>query len=337
MEPVRLGILSSANIARHLVAGLAGSDKVSVAAVASRSADKARTFAEDNGIARSFDSYEALLADPQVEAIYNPLPNSLHAEWTIKALEAGKPVLCEKPIGLSATEARAMFAAAERTGLPLREAYPYRAQPQTQRLTEIVGSGEIGRPRIIQAAFGFPVANPANIRLNPALGGGALLDAGCYAVSLIRLLAGEQAAEVSAHATWTDRGVDGLLAATLRFPSGLLAQAACSFGTAIYRRATVACEGGVIRTDFLNHLTDADPGVLEVARGGWEVTPERIDFPRANGFRLETENFADLLRGVGSWTGIEPAESIEVMELLDAVIASARDGGSPVTVGAVSA
>jgi len=333
MEPLRLGILSSANIARHLVAGLAGSDKVTAVAVASRSAETAQAFADKNGVARALGSYEELLADPAVEAVYNPLPNSLHAEWTIKALEAGKPVLCEKPIGLSAEQARAMFAAAERTGLPLREAYPYRAQPQTHRLTELVRGGDLGRPRIIQAAFGFPVANPANIRLDPALGGGALLDAGCYAVSLIRLLAGEQAAEVSAQANWTDRGVDGLLTANLRFPSGLLAQAACAFGTAIHRRAIIACEGGVIRTDFLNHLTDADPGVLEVARGGWEVTPERLDFPRANGFRLEAESFADLLRGTGAWTGIGPAESIEVMELLDAVIASARDGGRPVAIG----
>jgi predicted dehydrogenase len=333
MEPLRLGILSSANIGRHFVAGVAGSNKVMAVAVASRALDKAQAFADKNGVARAIGSYEALLADPEVEAIYNPLPNSLHAEWTIKALEAGKPVLCEKPIGLTADEARQMFAAAERVGLPLVEAYPYRAQPQTQRLVEIIRTGEIGRPRIIQAAFGFPVANPANIRLDPALGGGALLDAGCYAVSLIRLLAGEQAVEVSAQATWTDRGVDGLLTTNLRFPSGLLAQAACSFGTAIYRRAIIAGEDGVIRTDFLNHLTDNDPGSLEVARGGWEVTPERVDFDRANGFRLEAESFADLVRGTGPWTGISPAESIEVMELLDAVIASAREGGKPVAIG----
>lgn len=328
--PLRLGILSTANIGRHFVAGIAGSAKVRAVAVASRSAGTAQAFATKNDVPRALDSYAALLADPEVEAIYNPLPNTLHAEWTIRALEAGKHVLCEKPIGVTADEARAMFAAAARTGLHLVEAYPYRAQPQTHRLAELVRSGEIGRPRIIQAAFGFPVANPANIRLDPALGGGALLDAGCYAVSLIRLLAGELPARVSAEATWTDSGVDGLLAATLHFPSGLLAQAACSFGTAIYRRATIACEGGVIRTDFANHLTDADPGLLEVMRGGWEVESELIAFPPRNGFRAEAESFADLVRGTGPWTGIGPDESVEVMRMLDAIIASARDDGRPI-------
>jgi len=331
--PLRLGILSTANIARHFVNAIQGSEEVAAVAVASRDADKARAFAEKNGVSRTVDGYEALLADPEVEAIYNPLPNTMHAEWTIRALEAGKHVLCEKPIGISAEEARTMFAAAERTGLTLVEAYPYRSQPQTQALTELVRGGSLGPPRIIQAAFGFPVANPANIRLDPELGGGALLDAGCYAVSLIRLLAGERPARVSAHATWTDRGVDGLLVADLVFPSGLLAQAACAFGTAIFRRATIACEEGVIRTDFLNHLTDADPGVLEVMRGGWEVVPEQLDFARANGFRLEAESFARAVRGTGTWDGIGPAESIEVMEMLDAVIASARDDGRPVALG----
>ncbi len=333
MEPLRLGILSTANIGRHFLAGIAGSDQVRAVAVASRSAGAAQAFADKHGVPRALGSYEALLADGEVEAIYNPLPNTLHCAWTIRALEAGKHVLCEKPVGVTAAEARAMFAAAGRTGRHLVEAYPYRSQPQTRRLAELVRSGEIGPPRIIQAAFGFPVANPANIRLDPELGGGALLDAGCYAVSLIRLLAGERPARVSAHATWTDRGVDGLLVANFRFPGGLLAQAACSFGTAIYRRATIACENGVIRTDFLNHLTDADPGVLEVARGGWEVTAEPIDFPRLNGFRAEAESFAALVRGTGPWTGIAPEESVEVMEMLDAVIASARDDGRPVDPG----
>ena len=337
MRPLRIGILSTANIARHFLSGIAGSEKVTAVAVASRSEETARDFAGRYGVARALPHYGALLADPEVEAIYNPLPNALHAEWSIRALEAGKHVLCEKPIGVSAAEARTMFAAAARTGLHLVEAYPYRAQPQTQTLAQLVHGGEIGRPRIIQAAFGFPLGAPDNIRLDAELGGGALLDAGCYAVSLVHLLAGQQATRVSAEATWSDGGgsggrVDLTLIANLRFADGLLAQVACSFGTALCRRAMIACEQGVVQTDFLNHLTDADPGHFAVARGGWTVAREEQAFSRACGFRTEAESFADLVRGTGPWTGITPAHSVEVMTILDAVIASARDGGTPVDI-----
>jgi predicted dehydrogenase len=326
-RPLRLGILGAANIARHFTTGLKGSAKVDIVAVASRVLARAEAFAAANGVPRALAGYEALLADPDIEAIYNPLPNSLHAEWSIRALEAGKHVLCEKPIAVTASEARAMFAAATAAGRLLLEAFPYRSQAQTHALARVIASGEIGRPRLIQAGFGFPVANPANIRLDPELGGGALLDAGSYAVSLIRLLAGEAPRRVSAFAQWTERGVDSSLIANLEFPSGLVAQAACSFGTGIYRRALIACEDGVVTTDFLNHLTEADPGVLEVGRGGWEQKRENLAFAPANGFRAEAESFADAVRqGPGQWNGIGPAESIEVMRILEGLIASARDG-----------
>jgi predicted dehydrogenase len=325
-NPLRLGILSTANIARHFIKGLDGSAKVKIVAVASRKLATAEAFAAETGISRALGGYEALLADPEVEAIYNPLPNSLHAEWSIRALEAGKHVLCEKPIAVTAAEARALFAAATGAGRLLFEAFPYRSQRQTHALARIIASGELGRPRLIQAGFGFPVANPANIRLDPQLGGGALLDAGSYAVSLIRLLAGEPPKRVSAFAQWTERGVDQSLVANLDFPSGLVAQAACTFGTGVYRRALIACEAGVVATNFLNHLTEADPGVLEIRRGGWEQKPEHLDFPPCNGFRAEAESFADAVRqGPALWNGIGPGESIEVMRILEAVITSARE------------
>lgn len=326
-SPLRIGILSTANIARHFINGCAGSEKLAITAVASRSLASAEAFAERHQLPRALGSYEALLADPDIEAIYNPLPNSLHAEWSIRALEAGKHVLCEKPIAVTAAEARAMFAAADRAGRLLLEAFPYRSQPQTHALTKIIASGEIGRPRLIQASFGFPVANPANIRLDPGLGGGALLDAGSYAVSLIRLLAGEAPTRVSAFAQWSERGIDMSLVANLEFSSGLVAQAACTFGTGSYRRALIACEYGVVTTDFRNDLTEANPGVLEVRRGGWEQQVEHLDFPSNSGFRAEAESFADAVRhGSHLWNGIGPTESIEVMQMLEAIITSAREG-----------
>jgi predicted dehydrogenase len=321
-----MGILGAANIARHFTGALKSSAKAKVVAVASRTLAGAEAFAAANDIPRALDGYEALLADPEVEAIYNPLPNSLHAQWSIAALEAGKHVLCEKPIAVTAAEARAMFAAANRTGRLLFEAFPYRSQAQTHALARLISSGEIGRPRLIQAGFGFPVANPANIRLDPALGGGALLDAGAYTVSLIRLLAGELPIRVSASAQWTERGVDASLIANLEFASGLVAQSACTFGTGVYRRAVIACEDGSVATNFLNHLTEADPGVFEVRRGGWDQKREDLAFAPCNGFHAEADSFADAVRqGPGLWNGIGPDESIEVMQILDAIIASARE------------
>jgi xylose dehydrogenase (NAD/NADP) len=326
-SPLRIGILSTANIARHFINGCAGSEKLAIVAVASRSLASANTFAESHQVPRALGSYEALLADPDVEAIYNPLPNSLHAEWSIRALEAGKHVLCEKPIAVTAAEARAMFATAERCGRLLVEAFPYRSQPQTLALAHLLAAGDLGRPRLIQAGFGFPVANPANIRLDPTLGGGALLDAGSYAVSLIRMIAGALPTQVSAFARWTERGVDSSMIANLTFADGLVAQAACTFGTGIYRHATIACENGVVATDFLNHLTPADPGLLEVRRGGWELQREALTFPASNGFRAEAEAFADAVRGrPAAWNGITPQQSIEVMQMLDAILQSAREG-----------
>ncbi len=326
-EPLRIGILSTANIGRHFASAVQASSRVKVVAVASRELNAAQGFAERNSIPRALGSYEALLADTGVEAVYNPLPNTLHADWSIRALEAGKHVLCEKPIAVTAAEARAMFSTAKRAGRYLVEAFPYRAQPQTRATAALIESGEIGKPRIIQASFGFPVANPANIRLDPKLGGGALLDAGSYPVSLIRLLAGELPVTVSASAIWTDRGVDSSLIANLVFPGGLLAQAACSFGTGVYRRAVIACENGVITTDYLNHLTPAEPGILEISRGGWDASHETRSFDPANGFLAEAESFADLVRnGPSGWTGFTETESVEVMQMLEAIIASAASG-----------
>jgi hypothetical protein len=167
-RPLRIGILGAANIARLFVAGVCPSLKVAVTAVASRDVERGRKFASETGITQVQPTYEALLADPEIDAIYNPLPNNLHAEWSIRAANAGKHVLCEKPLATSATEARAMFAAAARNGVQLAEAYPYRAQPQTLKLRELLKEKAIGRLQLIQASFGFPMTDAANIRLNPA-------------------------------------------------------------------------------------------------------------------------------------------------------------------------
>ena len=196
-EPLRLGILSTARINRRIVPAARETDLVDVVAVAGRERARAEEHAREHGIGRVHASYEALLGDPEIDAVYVPLPNSLHVEWTRRALEAGKHVLCEKPLTDWPGDAEALFALAEREGLVLAEAFMYRHNPQTRRLEQLVRDGAIGRLQLVRTSFSFLVEGEANIRLVPELGGGSVLDLGCYCVSGARLLAGEPETEVS--------------------------------------------------------------------------------------------------------------------------------------------
>jgi predicted dehydrogenase len=325
---VRIGVLGAAKIARAFCDGVRPSSKVTVAAIASRDAAKAKAFALETGIPHIHASYEALLADPDIDAIYNPLPNNLHAEWSIRAAEAGKHVLCEKPLATSAADARAMFDAARRNGVYVVEAYPYRAQPQTLKMRELLRAKAIGRLQLAQASFGFPLTDTANIRMDPALAGGALMDAGCYPVSLVRTIAGERPHRVHAMAKWAASGVDLTLLASMEFPGGLLAQISCSFATLRHRHAFIAGDAGSIDTTYFNDTSTAFPPLVDVRRGsGWDAKFERIETPSGNGFFAEAESFHDLIaRGWDAWTGVSPDESIDIALMLEALAASARSG-----------
>ncbi len=327
---IRIGVLGAAKIARLFCDGVRQSDKIVVAAVASRDAEKGRAFAKDSGIPKVHATYEALLADPEIDAIYNPLPNNLHAEWSIRAADAGKHVLCEKPLATTAADARAMFDAARRNDVYLVEAYPYRAQPQTLRMRELLAAKAIGRLQLVQASFGFPLTDTSNIRMDPALAGGALMDAGCYPVSLVRTVAGERPRRVHAVAKWAPSGVDLTLLASLEFPSGLLAQISCSFATIRHRRAFIAGDAGSIDTTYFNDTSATFPPVLDVKRGsGWDAQRELIETAASNGFLAEAESFHDLIaRGWDGWTGVSPEESIDIALTLEAIAASARSGAA---------
>jgi predicted dehydrogenase len=326
---VRVGILGAAKIARAFIAGTKPSTRIVVLAVASRTAEKAERFARETGVARYHGSYEALLADPEIEAVYIPLPNSLHAQWSIRACEAGKHVLCEKPLCATGAEARAMFEAARQNGVHVVEGYPYRAQPQTLKLLELIESGAIGRLQLIQASFGFTLAAGPNIRIDPVLAGGALMDAGTYPVSLVRMVAKERPSRVHAVAHWSG-GVDHALAATIEFSSGLLAQISCSFSTSVHRQALIAGTGGVIQTPFLNHPPLDRPAELLVKRGvGADQGFEKIQAPAMNGFLAEAESFAALVRAGSTsprWDGASPDESLDIVLMLEAILHSAREG-----------
>jgi D-xylose 1-dehydrogenase (NADP+, D-xylono-1,5-lactone-forming) len=325
--PLRLGILGTANIARAFITGVRPSATVKVLAVASRDSAKAASFAGEMNLPRHYGSYEALLADRDIDAIYNPLPNSLHAEWSIRATEAGKHVLCEKPLAATAAEARAMFEAARRRGVQLVEGYPYRAQPQTLKLKELLDAGALGRVQLIQASMGFIMTNAANIRLSSDLAGGALMDIGVYPVSLARMVAKERPLQVSALAQWADSAVDRSLAATIEFPGGLLAQVGCTFSTMTYRQALIAGSDGILQTTFVNNPAPAVPPVLYLRRGGLDSPVQTLEVPTTNGFLAQAESFERLVRqGPGHWNGVTPEESIDIMLTVEALLQSARTG-----------
>ncbi len=336
-RPLQIGILGCANIAKQFARDVASSPAVRLVAVASRNADTAQAFATALGIGRHHGSYEALLADTDVEAIYLPLPNSLHAEWAIKALAGGKHVLCEKPLALGLAQAQAMFDAANAHRVMLLEAYPYYFQPQTAAMLALLHGGAIGDVRSVQASFGFTVANPqSNIRMNADLGGGALLDAGSYPLSLIRLVMGSAPQRVLAHAGWADGGVDLRMMATLTYADGRRAQMSCAMDVANHRRATIVGSNGAIETEFLNHTsTQAGghpwgylPSQLRVRRGIANTIPfETISAGTGSGFRFAAEAFAKVVAARDfAAIGRAAEASLDIAATLEALARSARVG-----------
>ena len=327
MKPIlRFGILGCANIAQPFVAAALTSPMVSVPAVASRDLAKAQTFAKTHGLPLALGSYEELLRCPVVNTIYNPLPNSLHAQWSIAAAEHGKHVLCEKPLALRRADAQRMFDAARANGVMLLEAYPYYFQPQTGRLLALLRGGAIGSVTSVQAAIGFSLRDPAtNIRLQPGLGGGALLDAGCYPLSLINLVMGQAPVRVQAHARWADSGVDIAMSATLSFADGRLAQLSCAMDVAAYRSATIVGTQGVIDYPFQNHTSAQADGGLRLHRPA--AASQAYNDGTGSGFRFAAEAFARVVRARDS-AAIERAAqaSLGIAATLEALALSAREG-----------
>ena len=223
------GVISTSNIGRKAVnPAIQASSNGDLVAVASRDREKARALAHESGIPTHYDSYEALLDDDRIEAVYNPLPNSLHKEWTIKAAEKGKHILCEKPLAMNADECTEMEAAARENGVKLMEAFMYRFHPRTENVLDLVQRGLVGPLTQIRSTFTFPLTRPDNIRWDADLGGGALMDVGCYCVNVSRTMAGREPVEVRAMANFRSSGVDEQMAGSLRFEDGLLAHFDCA-------------------------------------------------------------------------------------------------------------
>jgi D-xylose 1-dehydrogenase (NADP+, D-xylono-1,5-lactone-forming) len=291
--PVRWGIVSTANINRKVIPGAKASPKVELVGVASRTQDRAEQYASWWEIPRAFGSYEALLADDGIDAVYISLPNTMHCEWSIKALEAGKHVLCEKPFSRHPDEVKAAFDVADRTGRLLMEAFMWRHNPQTARLKELVDGGAIGELRLVRSTFSYSLYDETNIRLQTAVEGGALMDVGCYNVSGSRFLASGEPERVFGEAWYGPTGTDWVFAGTMRFPGNVIATFDC--GTALQNRdelEAIGNEGSLFVDDPWHCLR---PGI-ELRRDGGV---ERIELEPQDSYRLELENMSDAIRGRG--------------------------------------
>ena len=285
---MRLGIVSTADINRKVIPGAQASEKIELVAVASRDEARAEEYARTWGIERAYGSYEAMLEDPDVDAVYISLPNTMHREWSIRSVEAGKHVICEKPFSKRPEDVEAAFDAADRAGRLLTEAFMYRHNPQTARLTELVRGGAIGELRIVRSAFSYALYDTENIRLRTDVDGGSLMDVGCYCVSGSRLLAGEPES-VFGQAYIGPSGTDWVFTGAMRFAGDVHALFDC--GTSLSERdelEVVGTEGSL----FLDDPWHCYQPVIELRRGG---DVERIELEPIDSYRLELENLADAI------------------------------------------
>jgi predicted dehydrogenase len=319
---VKWGIISTADINRKVIPGAHASDKVDLVAVASRDQARADAYAKQWEIPRAFGSYDDLLADPEIEAVYISLPNTMHCEWSIRALEAGKHVLCEKPLSRHPDEVTAAFDAADRTGRLLSEAFMYRHNPQTKRLKELVADGAIGELRLVRSVFSYSLYDADNIRLRTDVEGGALMDVGCYNVSGSRLLGGEPE-RAFGEAWFGPSGTDWVFAGTLRFPANVIATFHC--GTALPEQdelEAIGSEGSL----FLDDPWHCNNPVLELRKDG---QVERIEIERQDSYQLELENLSDAIRGEGELL-LGREDALGQARTLEALHESATSG-SPVS------
>ena len=319
-NPIGIGILGAAQIAPlALVNPAKGNSEVEVAAVAARDASRARAFAAKHGIPRVHESYDALIADPDLDAVYNPLPNGLHGRWTRAALAAGKHVLCEKPFTANAAEAREIADLAAQSNRVVMEAFHYRYHPLALRVEEIITSGELGKLQRVEAGFCFPLRKFSDIRYNYSLAGGATMDAGCYAVHMARAFGGGTPEVVSAQAKLRDPEIDRAMTAELRFPGGHTGRVRCSMWSShpLQISARVAGDRGELRV--LNPVMPQLFHRLSV-RSADGKRVERFGHRASYAYQLDAFAAA-VLRGEPVKT--TPEDAIENMTVIDAIYRAA--------------
>ena len=319
-EKFRWGILSTASISRETIRALKGSRTNEVRAVASRDADRAAAWAEEHGIPTSYGSYDELLTCGEIDAVYNPLPNSLHAEWTIRALQAGLPVLCEKPLAVNAVQARRIAEASARTGLPVVEAFMYRHHPIYAKVFKLLESGAIGEVVSLHSRFNYLLENFSELPGSAELAGGALMDVGCYCVDFSRLIAGCEPLRVSAFERRS--AVDELQVGALEFPGGILATFETSIAAAEDHRAEIT---GTRASLVLRSPWHPGEDRSQIVLRRWDSPDKIIELSGANSYRLQAEEFARVCTG-----RTQPkrplAEAVANMAVIDALFESAREG-----------
>ena len=330
MTPFRLGILGTGNIARQFAEGVAGSRRCRVVAVASRGAASARRFAETHGIerGRAYGSYAELLDDRELDGLYIALPNTMHREWTLRALEAGLHVLCEKPLAVSRAEAKEMFDAAGSANRLLMEAFMYRCHPQTRAVVDAVRNGAIGTVQQVRTSFCYHTKRRAgNIRFDAELAGGAMMDIGCYCVSFARLIAAEEPNEIIARCVRHPSGVDERTTGLLRFPSGIDAMFSCAMTMQADNTAWVMGDEGYVEVPVpwkppergaVWRRRSMTPPRQDAGKGGGPAVEEHTADADGPLFGLEADAFADAARGDAE-PMVTPADSLGNAAVLDAV------------------
>ncbi|HEX4745630.1 MAG TPA: Gfo/Idh/MocA family oxidoreductase [Gaiellaceae bacterium] len=315
---MRLGIVSTADINRKVIPGAHASDKVELVAVASREQRRAEEYARKWNIPRAYGTYEEMLEDAEIDAVYISLPNTMHREWSIRSLEAGKHVICEKPFSRRPEDVEAAFDAAERAERHLTEAFMYRHNPQTARLVELVAEGAIGELRVVRSAFSYSLYDADNIRLRTDVDGGSLMDVGCYCVSGSRLLAGEPES-VSGNAYIGSSGTDWVFSGALRFAGDVHALFDC--GTCLPERdelEAIGTEGSL----FLDDPWHCNRPVIELRR---DDGIERIELEPVDSYRLELENLADAISGEAPLL-LGRDDALGQARTIDALFRSAESG-----------
>ena len=314
------GLLGTARINRALIPPLRASSRSQLVAVASRSLDKARSYAEQCGIPRAFGSYEEMLSDPEIDVVYIPLPNSMHCEWTIKAVRAGKHVLCEKPLALTVDEVDAMEAAATESGRIVAEAFMYRHHPQTIKVKEMVAEGSIGDLLLVRGSFTFNISNENDVRLDPDLGGGSVWDVGCYPISYSRFIIDREPITAVGWQRTGPNGVDETFAGQLLFPGDIFAQIDCGFRSPTRAQIEIVGTRGTILV-----TNPYKPGKNEkvLVSNGREI--RTIKVPGQELYSGEVKDLEDaVLLGKSPWVSLK--DSRANVKAINALLQSAQQG-----------
>ncbi|MFD2213458.1 Gfo/Idh/MocA family protein [Metabacillus endolithicus] len=325
MEKIRWGIIGSANIAKgSVIPGIQQSETGEVVAIASRGLEKAKETAEQLNIPKAYGSYEELLQDPEIEAVYIPLPNHLHKEWTIRAAEAGKHVLCEKPLAINANEAKEMVAACEKAGVVFAEAFMYRYHPRYKLINELISSGEIGDIRGIHGTFTFNNANDSgNVRYKKEWGGGSLYDVGVYPISAARMILNEEPKAATVHAFFSEKhdDVDMMASGILEFDKGVALTFDCGMWAAFRNELEILGTNGRIEVPsaFITHQNEQDHIIVHTNDGKRE-----LEVPYLNQYALQADAMGRTIRN-SEKLPFPSQDAVLNMKVIDACLTSARE------------